>query len=204
MSIVDWPVDHRDFQPQSFELWTIDNVQVSRSPTTGYPRSRALSGGRWGCSFRLAGGSWRTRARQAALLESLESGANRLRMWHLARPRPYGTIAGAPVVQAAAAKGAKQIALLTGTVGETVLPGDMLGLGVGGPLVRVRDAAASDGSKLLALSITRGINADVAINAPVFTVRPSTLWVPTNTLQVDRYLAGYAPSIDLQFEEVWE
>lgn len=206
MSTIDWPRDHRDFQAESFEMWAPPHVLRTRSVPTNYPKTRELSGTRWACAFVLGGGDWRRRARQSALLESLEGGANRLRMWHLARPRPYGTISGAPVVQAAASAGAKAVSIQTATAGETLEMGDLVGLGVGGPLVKAAARAISAGSPpVMTVALTHGIWADVAVNAPVILIRPTALWVPVGELRTDRYSAGnLAEPIDLQFEEVFE
>lgn len=205
MSIIDWPRDHRDFLTEDFELWPVQRLQVSRAVVSGYPKTRELAGTRWACAFTLSAGTWRQRARQAALLESLQGGANRLRLWHLARPRPYGTITGSPVVQAAAGAGAKTIVLQTAAPGESVEAGDMLGLGAGGPLVRVAATARSDSSSILTLTLTHGLWADVAINAPVFVIRPTALFIPTGELRTESLKAGnVAEPLSLQFEEVFE
>ena len=65
-------------------------------------------------------------AREAYFMAASAAG-NWIRVWHFQRPRPVGTLRGSPVTSAAAAAGAREIAITT-TAGATLAAGDVLGV----------------------------------------------------------------------------
>lgn len=203
MSIIDFPRDMEPFTVSTFDMWAVHNVWRARATISKAVKTRSLGGGFWMCSFTLRAASWRERAKQAAFVESLEGGANRLRMWHLARPRPYGTITGTPSVQAAANAGARSITLLTDP-GVTLEMGDLFG--VGGQLLRAASRARSSGAGVMTVALTRPMRADVLIGAAVTLERPSALWVlaTDDDVRTDTYRLGYSPEIELTFQETDE
>lgn len=123
-----------------------DMVEMSES--TGSTATRLLGPPRWTLSMRspevlplaLAG-------RWEAIVYGLRGRVNHLAAYNPGRPRPAGTLAGAPSVLSDAAAGATSVYL---AASGTVLVGDMLQIGTGlgsSQLVKVMaDATSSSGS----------------------------------------------------------
>lgn len=196
-----WPVNDHRWGVRDFVMWPSANIWAPVSVIGKQTHTRSLTGKRWMCSFTLRAATWRERATVGAFLDSLEQGGNRLSMWHLARPTPYGTITGSPTIASALSIGDKT-AIIQTTAGATVEPGDLLG--VAGQIIKAETYAAADGTGLLTLPLVHGVRKAATVGAAVTVERPSTLWIPTGEIQSDAYVQGYAPSIALQFAEAYE
>jgi hypothetical protein len=65
-----------------------------------------------------------------AFLLKLAGMRNNLELWDIGRPEVRGTLSGAQTLASSAALGASSVSI-TGTAGNTLLPGDYFGLGTG-------------------------------------------------------------------------
>lgn len=196
-----WPVNDHRWGVRDFAMWPSANVWTSVSTIGKQVKTRALTGKRWMCSFTVRAATWRERAAVAAFLDSLEQGGNRLSMWHLARPLPYGTITGSPTIASALSIGDKTVIIQT-AAGATVVAGDLLG--VAGQIIKAEVDAAADGSGVLTLPLVHGVRKAAVVGAAITVERPSTLWIPTGEIQSDAYVQGHAPAISLSFAEAYE
>lgn len=131
MSTHTWPTGFH-WLPAQFELTLRSNVLVSASPLTGAMDTLEIPGARWVARLALDPAPYDDQAAREAFFSQLAGQANRVQLWHFARPVPRGTMRGSPTLTSTAAKGATTIAI-TGT--GTLKTGDMLG--IGGQLVQV-------------------------------------------------------------------
>lgn len=145
MSIITMPTN----LPVSAANWgqaRFDMVEVSES--TGSISTRVLGPPRWTLSMRSSevlplalAGRWE------AMVYGLRGRVNYLAAYNPGRPRPAGTLAGAPSTLGSTAAGATSVTL---SASGTLLVGDMLQIGTGlgsSQLVKVMaDATASAGS----------------------------------------------------------
>lgn len=174
MANIDYPTtDH--FRPERFEIELRTNCLISASPHTGAVRTYEIPGARW--LLRLEYGRVPTalQAEREALFAALGGQANRLTLWHLARPAPRGTLRGSPTLAAAAAVGDGTLSI-TAAAGETLLRGDMVRAGA--QLFQVTEDAAEAAGVLVA-TVRPRVRAAVASGAAVLWDRPSTNFVLT-------------------------
>ncbi|MFA9204954.1 MAG: hypothetical protein ACEQSH_00700 [Bacteroidia bacterium] len=196
-----WPVNDHRWGVRDFVMWPTANVWAPLSVIGKQTHTRSLTGKRWMCSFTLRAATWRERAAVGAFLDSLEQGGNRLSMWHLARPLPYGTITGSPTIASALSIGDKT-AIIQTDPGMTVVAGDLLG--VAGQLIKAETDATANGSGVLTMPLVHGVRKAATVGAAVTVERPSCLWIPVGEIQSDAYVQGHAPAIPLQFAEAYE
>lgn len=141
MADLTWPTN---FQPVVFEWGLRSNVIITTSTYTGAMQTSEVPGSRWLARIVLPQNYSHdgTQPEIDAFFARLRGQANRISMPHLKRLVPRGTMRGTPTCNGAV-KGATQT-VVTGT--GTLLPGDMLGLVVGGgtQLVEVTGASGSD------------------------------------------------------------
>lgn len=160
---------NKHWAPDAFEAELRPNVLVSTSALTGAMQTVQVPGTRW--LFRLTYGNANAaeQADREAFFAELEGQANRVALYHAARPKPRGTRQTNTTLSAAAAVGAKTLSMVA-TTGETLLKGDMIG--VGGQLLQViADATAA--SSVLTVSVRPAVRTALSNGAAVTVVRPT-------------------------------
>lgn len=105
-----------------------------------------------------------------ALVNLLAGGANTIRLHHMVRPQPLGTLRGTPTLAAAAAQFAAQLQLQA-VAGATLRMGDMVG--VGGQLLQVADDCQADGSGLISVPLVTRVRRPLAAGAAVVWDKPT-------------------------------
>jgi len=170
MSYPNWPVD---LKPDRIEWRLVGNVQRFTSALTGGTQSLALPGARWVATVtfgRRQGAAARRLLAQMALLTS----AGRVWLPVFDRLTPYGTAAGAGVVEGAAQTGAT-----LNTDGWTpsqtgvLLAGDYVQVGDG--LHMITEDIDSDGAGAAALKLAPELRSSPADGATVITSAPRVL-----------------------------
>ena len=163
-STISWPTT-REFQPSRLQ-WGVSTSRTAwASVYTGQTQRISHLADRLRVTVELplvlrdlAG------AREAYFMAASAAG-NWIRVWHFQRPAPMGTLRGTPVTSAAAAAGAREIAITT-TAGATLSAGDVLG--VANQLVQVAyGGAVADGAGAmvvpLVLPLRRALSSGAAV-----------------------------------------
>lgn len=199
MSTISWPAT-RLFMPQHFEIALRSNVLISTSPLTGATGTVEIPGARWVMSMTLVQRKHERQAEREALLAMIAGQANRVALWHMARPTPQGTMAGSPTLSATAAAGATSLSIAT-TAGATLLAGDMGK--VGSQLVQVVEPATADGSGAMTANIRPALRAQVASGSAFVWNRPTGLFLLTQQEVRVPYQPSWGGEISLEFVEVF-
>ena len=175
MSTIVWP-GAAPFMAAKWESGYDANVFASQSPLSGDVQTVSVPGDRFRARVTITAGTHAERAQLegffASLRVSQSFSANRLQIWHLARPTPRGTISGSPTVQAVAAQLATSVAIST-SAGVTLLRGDMIGF-PGQTCIVTADATAN-GSGVLTASIAAPLRSALAIGDAVTLTQPKML-----------------------------
>lgn len=140
----------------------------------------------------------RTKAQRVeAFLNSMRGQTNWVRLWHYPRPRPLGTMAGAPVLQAAALQGANEIRITT-TPFATLKAGDLLGLDP--LLIMAQDDCVANASGLLIVPLCNRLRIAQAAGAAVVWDKPTAQFRVVSHSGV-RYVPGYAEETSVEMVE---
>lgn len=199
MATVNWPAT-RLFMPRDFEIALRSNVLISASQLTGSIQTVEVPGARWVMFMTLVQRKHELQAVREALLAQIAGQANRVALWHFARPAPRGTMRGSPTLSATAAAGATTLAITT-TALATLLVGDMVK--VGSQLVQVVTDATADGAGAMSASIRPALRAQVASGSAVTWDRPTGLFLLTQQEVRVPYQPGMGGEIALEFVEVF-
>ena len=189
MSTIAWP-GTAPFVAARWESGYDANVFVSQSPLSGDVQSVAIPGDRFRARVTIPAGTHAERAQLEGLFASLRCSqtfsANRLQIWHLARPTPRGTVSGSPTVQAVAAQLTTSVSITTPSAGMTFLRGDMIGF-PNQTCIVTADATAN-GSSIATVSIAAPLRSALAIGDAVTLTQPKMLM-----LVVGMPMWGYDP-----------
>jgi hypothetical protein len=132
--------------------------------------------------------------------------ANRLLIWHLARPAPRGTMRGSPTLNGAHSQGATSLSIANAGVNATILRGDMIGVTTTATyavqLVRVVADATANGSGVATLTVEPALRASANTGSAIVWDKPKALWRPVSPAFSARYLPGKAESLTIEFREV--
>lgn len=129
-----------------------------------------------------------------ALFDRLKGPVNTISLYHFGRPAPLGTMRGTPTLSASAAQLANTVSIST-TTGNTLLAGDMIG--IGGQLCRVMADAVSVAS-VMTVEIAPRLRVAMSSGAAVTWDKPtSTFIMAADSAPVD-WMPGYytAPSVE--------
>lgn len=170
MATQDWP-RLPAFQPAEM-TW---GARVPKSRFTGFftNNSQTVShlADRLAVSLRLRPCSPLEAADREAFFTGLASTGDFVRLWHMQRPVPQGSLRGLPTAAAAAAAGARQLQVQT-TPAATLLSGDLLG--APGQLLPVAyGGAVADAAGVMQLPLQMPLRLPVAINAPLAWQQPT-------------------------------
>lgn len=112
---LDWPTEGREAHANIDEGLDVDvSMNVARA---GNISMRMLPGWRWTGVLAVPDeglNNRRSRQKVESLMTRWVAGANRMRLYNVARPAPLGTLRGAPTLSASAAKGATSIQITDG------------------------------------------------------------------------------------------
>lgn len=182
--------------PQQARLWIEENALVVTSPLTGSTAVRELPGARWRMTLDYPTAVSEDAAAREAFWNMIGR-TNTVKVWHPRRPVPRGTMRGAPVLNATAAKGATSIAILT-TIGATLLAGDCIGLS--GQLLQIMSDATANGSGVLTVTIKPKLTAGRSASTAVVWDRPRVEMRALSPIE-HPYVPGYAPGITVDLRE---
>lgn len=198
MATITYPTSGDHWLPKRFAPELRTNVLVSPSPLSGSVDTLELPGARWVFGLDYDPAYFEEQAEREALWTEMGAQANRMALYHFARPVPRGTMRGSPTLSATAAAGATSLSIST-TSGNTLLKGDMLG--VGGQLVQVvADATAAAG--VLTVSIRPALRAQVASGQPVTWDKPTSLFIPSGPVAIP-YNGSMGEGFSVEMVEAW-
>lgn len=196
MSTYTWPAH---WQPRRFRMQVMPNERAFTGYYSGQSQALDLLGEFWTCQMELPPSRSEDKgADMEAFFERLHGRVNLVSLWNLARPAPRGTMRGTPTLNGAHAQGAAALAITGGTVGGTLLAGDMLG--VGGLLFMVQSDVALDGSGAGAVPITNRLRVAQSSGAAVTWDRPTALFRLMSSSGVP-YMPGMAGGPSFEFKE---
>ena len=202
-TIVSWPATDRSFVPREFRLTphtpksSFSGFFSGQSQTVSHLADRLL------CSLVLPACEPLAAARREAFFLELAATGNWVRLHHMQRAEPNGTLRGAPTLAAAAAVGARAVSV-QGAAGATLLGGDVLGAVSGQLLLVGYDGAVANGSGVLTVPLVFGLRAALSSASAITWQRPATTFQLTNDSVSAIYgRAGWQAPLELNFREVW-
>ncbi|MCR8961139.1 hypothetical protein M0765_026445 [Variovorax sp. S2] len=194
MSLISLPFG---FCPSAFTLRMQTNQRAFGSPFGGSEQVIDLLNDRWLISLTLPNRLHADAARVEAFIASLRGMTNTVNLYHWVRKIPRGTLRGTPTVIATTPAG-NPFLHVQAVAGQTVLAGDMLG--VGGLLLQVKDDATADGSGFLVVNIANRLRRQIAAGTAVIWDRPTAPFRLSSPSAV-QYIPGYAPEVSMDFVE---
>lgn len=189
--------------PSLFEAGIQSNVHIATSSLNGGVTTSQLPGWRWIHNVELAPSSSLDplQARIEAFLATLEGQAGRLRMPHLKRPTPAGTMRGLPVC-VDSPRGARSVEIIA-QPGETLLPGDVVGLMTLSGEQRVMVTASQTVDSTITIQFSGPLRADTVRHSLVVWDRPMSTFILGSPVAMVGYGAGMNPGVALQLVEVF-
>lgn len=146
------------------------NQRANAAPGDGSEQVLDFLNDRWLFYLELPGCNYEDGAVMESFLNSFRNQINTVDVWHFARPVPRGTMRGTPTLSADVAQGAASITIQA-VAGETVLDGDMLG--VGGLLLQACGNATANGSGVITVNLNNRVRAAQLSGAAVTWDKPS-------------------------------
>jgi hypothetical protein len=201
MATVDWPTSPA-FRAREITL----GVDVPKSAWSGFftANSQSIShlADRLTLSLELPPCTPQEAGEREAGFLDLVSQGHQVRLWHMARPEPQGTLRGAPTVAAAASAGARQV-LVQSVPGATLLAGDLLG--VGNQLLPVGPAGAvANGVGLLTVPLSLPLRVSLASGAAVIWQAPRGLFqLVQSSVALTYGRAAWQRAVSLAFREFY-
>lgn len=184
MATIDWPA-LPCFRPRSVDWWVQSPKARFQAFYTGQEQSLSHLADRLRCTIELPPCSPAEGALREAWVQDLVSAGHTVRLGHLVRPEPLGSLRGLPTVAAPAAAGARTVQVQT-TPGATLLGGDVLGVAQQLLLVAFAGAVAN-GTGLAVVPLQRPLLNPLVAGAAVAWQAPVGLW----QLQVQQLAMGY-------------
>ncbi|MCR5864647.1 hypothetical protein [Aquincola sp. J276] len=130
----------------------------------------------------------------------LTGGANRVRLYHLARPQPAGSLRGSPTLQAGVGRGAVALTLAT-VPGATLRMGDLFGCG--GQLFQCADDCTANGAGLIMVPVVHRVRGSIAPGSAVVWDRPTAEFIVPATTGRYAYMPGSRGPVQIDLEETW-
>ena len=159
----------------TFTLQLQSNVRSFASPFGGMQQVTDLLNDRWYAVLEIPDDYSSVVAAYEAFFNRLRGGVHTVGLWHMARPVPQGTMRGAPTLAAAAAAMADSISVQA-VAGETLLAGDMLG--VGGLLLQVADNVTFPVGGVAAVPLVNRLRKALSSGAAVTHTKPTAQFRP--------------------------
>lgn len=181
----------------SFKLNT--NQRVHASSLSLSEQAVDMLSERWTVSLDLAVNTHARAAQAEAFVASMRGQTNIVALYHVARPQPRGTIAGAKTLAAAAAQGAASVSI---TATGTLLAGDMFNVATptGGVLLLIAAADCTSVGGVITVPMGNRLRVALASGAAVTTSQPTALFRLLSAGDVV-YVRGMAEGTTLEFGE---
>lgn len=201
MATLDWPLG-RAFEPRRFVFGARTPKSAFSGFFTGQTQSISHLGDRLRATVTLAKCEPVEAARREAFFMELASAGHWVRLGHLQRPEPIGTLRGAPTVAAPAAAGSRSITV-QGVVGANLAGGDPLG--VPGQLLLTGHAGVfANGAGQLVVPLVLPLRVSVAAGAAVTWQAPTTTFqLATAGLEFAYGRQAWQDEVELSFVEVY-
>ncbi|MDB5967338.1 MAG: hypothetical protein JWQ72_3838 [Polaromonas sp.] len=207
MTTYAWPTT-RPYMSAEVDMWLLNTDVVERSVLGGGQQTSGQPGAHWQMALSYPADRSDRRQELLGFLRKLNGKEHRVSLWDFrkfgvgnAQGYPAGTI-NTSGVQVKTAKAQFGITLdLKGCgAGATLLPGDMFS--VNGQLVENCDLATANGSGDMTVLVPSRLRAAAAVNAVVTLIKPTGLFVLSDTFHGPRSNAMYEPFV-VEFEEVF-
>lgn len=191
MTTITYPATQA-YEPESVDWGLQANLLIATSPLNGATATYEIPGARWRVVMRYPNSYQADRGAVEALWASLRGQANRVALWHFGRP----TIQGTAVTATVAASALASSITVTGTNGQTLKAGDMVGLGSSGQLVMVTaDATISAGTATV--SVAPRVRVAVTGGTTLVTTRPTALFILQPSTEA--IMVPYSPGLSAPF-----
>lgn len=182
------------------QLWTWKSVKAGvqfRSPFNGAVETVGFPGARWGISMTLPQSPGASGGQAEAFFALLCGGVERVRMGHLRRPVPNGTMRGTPTLNTSAARGAQTVSInTTGTLSA----GDLFKVG-GQLFMAAMDCTPSAG--VLTVPLVQSVRVALASGAAVAWDRPTVDFIMPAMTSAASYRPGAMDGIAVELEEAF-
>lgn len=198
MAVITYP----DLCVSSFRWMKVNQAMVFTSPFGS--QAVDVSTPLWSVEMTGVPTKFDTADRIQTFLESLDGFRNQLALWNLARPVPKGTMRGSMVLSGAASQGDVVLTISAPTeAGETLLAGDMLGIGSGltQQVVRVMADATADSSGDILVTVGTPLRNAFPSGQAVIWDKPKALFRQTAVTDGIEYVPGIANAWTLQLVE---
>lgn len=191
------------FDASSFEATLVPEVRAFTGVFGGPIEVYDLVADRWRFRVTLPENTYADGAVAEAFFNKLRGGGNWLKLHHLARPTPRGTISGTVTLASSAAQGASSLSLTGMGAGTTLKAGDMLGHNTE-QLFQVAEDVTASGGGTATVTLVNRLRKAIASGQ---TITYSSPQVPFMLTDVGGVPASYAMGISsgrtLEFLEVW-
>lgn len=194
MAIWDLPAS---LMPQHMEWRSLKAGVQFRSPFDGSTEGIEFPGERWAVSLTLPPRRAAAGGEAEAFFARLAGGVERLRLWHVQRPQPRGTMRGSPTLQASVSRGA--LSLQIATTG-TLEAGDMFG--VGGQLFQAFQACTPSGG-VLTVPLVQRVRAALTAGAAVTWDKPTALFIVPAMSSGAAFSPGVMAGLAADLQEVF-
>jgi predicted RecA/RadA family phage recombinase len=182
MATIDWPTgDH--YLPRELQFGISTPKSAAQAPFTGQVQTVGHLADRLRCTITLPACNPADGQRREAFFITLSSTGDWVRLRHLQRLAPLGSMRGLPTVTSTTTAGARTLAV-TATPGATVEPGDVVS--VAGQMIMVaHPGATADGSGNLAMPLALPLITGVSAGAAVVWSQPTGVWQMAGVQGID-------------------
>jgi hypothetical protein len=199
-SIVNWP-SAAAFQPRALSFGASTPKSAFAGFFTGQIQSIGHLSDRLRCTVTLPPCNAADGQAREAFFLALASTGDWVRMHHLHRTEPLGTLRGLPTVATSALAGARTLQVQT-TAGATLIGGDMLSTG-NQLLMTAYAGATADGAGVIAMPLVLPLALAVSAGASVAWQAPTALFQLASDLAEVGYGRGrWQAVLDLPFVQV--
>ncbi|MDO9357862.1 MAG: hypothetical protein Q7T70_02570 [Polaromonas sp.] len=186
------------FGADGFSL-SLDTTQRSfASPFGGSEQVVDLGSDRWKATLSASPRTYDEAAALEALIAGMRGMTNTLAIHHLLRKQPRGTLRGAASTVNNAAAGAASIVVQAPVVGQTLLAGDMLG--IGGLLLQVAADCVTNGVGNMTVPLVNRLRVAISNGTAVVWDRPTAPFRLASK-PVVQFAPGYAQGVTMDFVE---
>lgn len=184
------------FRPSSFAMRQSVFQRGYASPFGGSEQVLDLLQDRWLMSLALPPCRPSLAASREAFINAMRGQAQVCYLHHFARPRPRGTMRGAPTTITFAFQAA--VVVIQATPGATLLMGDLFG--AGGLLLQASADCVANGAGVLTVPVVNRLRRTISAGQAVSWDRPS---IPCRLVASPavQHASGYADGISLDFVE---
>lgn len=166
--------DMRLYRPERMEFSIRDSVIVTNNVFGQSYGSVEVGFALWIVTMRFGSVPREQQHERAGFFAGLRGRVNRLRLWQIDQPQPFGTLRGSPVLAATALQGATTASINNAGQGLTLKRGDMIG--INGMLCIVRDNSVSNAGTMT-VTFEPPLRKPAPTGTPVVWDRPSALFM---------------------------